>query len=100
MKSKFNLENERIFVMSDFEKYMENRNVIDRVQHTTVTKTEFLALIDKAFPDEEVGNHGQIAQITTTEMTDGTKMQSICFGKIFEVQMKLDFHLKENNLQY
>ena len=26
--------------MSDFEKYMENRNVIDRVQHTNVTKKE------------------------------------------------------------
>ena len=71
---------------------MENRNVIDRVQHTNVTKKELIALIDKAFPDEEVGNHGQIAQITTTEMTDGTKMQSICFGKIFEVQMKLDIY--------
>ena len=55
--------------MSEFEKYMKNRNVIDRVQHTNVTKKELIALIDKAFPDEEVGNHGQIAQITTTEMT-------------------------------
>lgn len=71
--------------MSDFEKYMKNRNMIDRVQHNNVTKKELLELIDKAFPDEEVGNYGQIAQITTTEMTDGTKMQSICFGKIFEV---------------
>ena len=92
LNSKFNLENERRFIMSEFEKYMENRNVIDRVQHTNVTKKELISLIDKAFPDEEVGNHGQIAQITTTEMTDGTKMQSICFGKIFEVQMKLDFN--------
>ena len=48
INSKFNLENERIFVMSDFEKYMENRNVIDRVQHTNVTKKEFLALIGYA----------------------------------------------------
>ena len=71
--------------MSDFEKYIENRNVIDTVQHTHVTKKELLELIDKAFPDEEVGNYGQIAQITTTRMTDGAKMQSICFGKIFEV---------------
>ena len=68
-----------------FEKSIKNINVIDIIQYNNVTKKELLELIDKAFPDEEVGNYGQIAQITTTEMTDGTKMQSICFGKIFEV---------------
>ena len=71
--------------MDEFTKYMEKRNVIGNVQHTQLTKKEILELIDKTFPDEEVGNHGQIAQITTTEMTDGTRMQSICFGKIFKV---------------
>ena len=71
--------------MDEFTKYMEKRNVIDNVQHTQLTKKEILELIDKTFSDEEVGNHGQIAQITTTEMTDGTRMQSICFGKIFKV---------------
>ena len=71
--------------MDEFTKYMEKRNVIDNIQHTSLTKKEILELIDKTFPDEEVGNHGQIAQVTTTEMSDGTKMQSICFGKMFKV---------------
>lgn len=71
--------------MGEFAKYMENRNVIDTTQHIQLTKKEILELIDKTFPDEEVGNHGQIAQLTITEMTDGTRMQSICFGKIFKV---------------
>lgn len=71
--------------MDEFTKYMEKRNVIDNMQHTSLTKKEVLELIDKTFPDEEVGNHGQIAQVTTTEMSDGTKMQSICFGKMFKV---------------
>ena len=71
--------------MDEFTKYMEKRNVIDNVQHTQLTKKEILELIDKTFSDEEVGNHGQIAQVTTTEMSDGTKMQSICFGKMFKV---------------
>jgi hypothetical protein len=71
--------------MDEFTKYMEKRNVIDNIQHTSLTKKEVLELIDKTFPDEEVGNHGQIAQVTTTEMSDGSKMQSICFGKMFKV---------------
>lgn len=71
--------------MDEFAKYMEKRNVIDNISHTQLTKKEVLELIDKTFPDEEVGNHGQIAQVTTTEMSDGTKMQSICFGKMFKV---------------
>ena len=71
--------------MDEFTKYMEKRNVIDNIQYTSLTKKEILELIDKTFPDEEVGNHGQIAQVTTTEMSDGTKMQSICFGKMFKV---------------
>lgn len=64
---------------------MKNRNVIDKVEHINLTKKDMLELINKTFPDEEVGNFGQIAQLTITEMTDGTKMQSICFGKIFDV---------------
>lgn len=71
--------------MDEFEKYIEKRNVIDTVYSTRLTKKEVLELIDKTFLDEEVGNHGQIAQLITTEMSDGTKMQSICFGKIFEI---------------
>lgn len=61
------------------------RNVIERTQHDGVTKEKLLALIEEAFPDEEVGKYGQIAEITTTTMTDGTKLQSVCFGKVFEV---------------
>lgn len=40
---------------------MENRNVIETVVHTTLTKRELIDLINKSFPDEEVGNYGQIA---------------------------------------
>ena len=71
--------------MNEFGNYMEKRNVIDSVQHTSLSKKELIELIRKTFPDEEVGYHGQVAQITTTTMTDGIKMQSVCFGKIFEV---------------
>ena len=65
---------------------MENRNFIETVVHTALTKRELIELINKSFPDEEVGNHGQIAQLSTTTMSDGTKMQNICFGKILKVQ--------------
>ena len=64
---------------------MENRNVIETVVHTALTKRELIDLINKSFPDEEVGNHGQIAQLSTTTMSDGTKMQNVCFGKILKV---------------
>lgn len=64
---------------------MKNRNIIDSVKHINLTKKDMLELINKTFPDEEVGDFGQIVQLTITEMTDGTKMQSICFGKIFDV---------------
>ena len=60
---------------------MENRNVIETVIHTALTKRELLELINKTFPDDEVGIYGQVAQVETTIMSDGTKMQSICFGK-------------------
>lgn len=63
-----------------------NRNVIEIVLHTALTKRELIELINEAFPDEEVGNHGQIAQLSTTIMSDGTKMQNICFGKILKVK--------------
>lgn len=64
---------------------MENRNVIETVVHMALTKRELIDLINKSFPDEEVGNHGQIAQFSTTTMSDGTKMQNVCFGKILKV---------------
>jgi hypothetical protein len=63
---------------------MKNRNVIDSVKHISLTKKDMIELINKTFPDEEVSNFGQIAQLTIMEMTDGTKTQSICFGKIFD----------------
>ena len=59
---------------------MGNRNVIETVVHTALTKRELIDLINKSFPDEEVGNHGQIAQLS-----DGTKMQNVCFGKILKI---------------
>lgn len=33
---------------------MENRNVIEIVLHTALTKRELIELINEAFPDEEV----------------------------------------------
>ena len=42
---------------------MKNRNVIETVVHTALTKRELIDLINKSFSDEEVGNHGQIAQL-------------------------------------
>ena len=63
---------------------LENRNFIETVVHTALTKRELIESINKSFPDEEVGNNGQIAQLTTTIMSDGTKMQNICFGKILK----------------
>lgn len=64
---------------------MKNINAIDSIKHINLTKKDMLELINNNFLDEEVGDFGQIAQLTITEMTDGTKMQSICFGKIFDV---------------
>ena len=64
---------------------MENRNVIETVVHTALTKRELIDAINKTFPDDEIGDQGIIAYISTTEMTDGTKMQAICFGKILEL---------------
>ena len=49
-----------------------NRNVIEIVLHTALTKRELIELINEAFPDEEVGNHGQIAHLSTTITSDGT----------------------------
>lgn len=65
-----------------------NRNVIEIVLHTALTKRELIKLINEAFPNEEVGDHGQIAQLSTTIMSDGTRMQNVCFGKILKVNKK------------
>lgn len=78
IKNKIKQQNER------YGKNMKNTNNIDSVQHISLTKKDIIELIENTFPDEEVGNYGQVAQLTITEMTDGTKMQSICFGKIFK----------------
>ena len=64
---------------------MENRNVIEIVTNDKLTKRELIEVINKTFPDDEIGDKGIIAYISTTEMTDGTKMQTICFGKILEL---------------
>ena len=47
---------------------MKNRNVIETVIHTALTKRELLEVINKTFPDDEVGNHGQIAQVSMMYM--------------------------------
>lgn len=63
----------------------EKRNVIECIQHTKLTKKDLIDLINQDFPDEEVGTLGQIASVVTTRMTDGTIMQSVCFGTILSV---------------
>ena len=70
--------------MDEFARFIKKRNAIETTHHAHLTKNEILKLIDQTFPDEEVGKHGQVAQLTTTVMSDGTRMQSICFGKILE----------------
>nr|DAK87511.1 MAG TPA: hypothetical protein [Bacteriophage sp.]DAV23347.1 MAG TPA: hypothetical protein [Bacteriophage sp.]DAZ72104.1 MAG TPA: hypothetical protein [Caudoviricetes sp.] len=64
---------------------MKNRNEIEIVTNDKLTKRELIDAINKTFPDDEIGDQGIIAYISTTEMTDGTKMQTICFGKILEL---------------
>ena len=63
----------------------DKRNVIESTQNTVLTKKKLFDLINKTFSDDEVGAFGQIAHVTTTRMTDGTIMQTICFGKILDV---------------
>lgn len=64
---------------------MKNRNEIEIVTNDKLTKRELIDAINKTFPYDEIGDQGIIAYISTTEMTDGTKMQTICFGKILEL---------------
>ena len=64
---------------------MNNRNVIECATSTQLTKEQLIDLIHKTFPDAEVGSHGKIVTVTTTELTDGRKMQTVCFGKFLEV---------------
>lgn len=64
---------------------MKNRNEIEIVTNDKLTKRELIDAINKTFYDDEIGDQGIIAYISTTEMTDGTKMQAICFGKILEL---------------
>lgn len=64
---------------------MKNRNEIEIVTNDKLTKRELIDAINKTFPDDEIGDQGIIAYISTTEMTDGTKMQTICFVKILEL---------------
>lgn len=63
---------------------MKNKNIIETVAHKAMTKQEIIDAINKTFPDDAVGGYGQIAQVITTTMTDGTVMQSVCFGKVLE----------------
>ena len=85
-KNKSSLNNWKFdFLAMIGDRKMENRNVIETVVHIALTKRELIELINKSFPDEEVGNYGQIAQLITTTMSDGTKMQDVCFGKILKV---------------
>ncbi len=64
---------------------MENKNVIGTIMHATLTKKEIIEIINRTFPDEEVGNYGKIVQVETVVAKDGTKMQSVCFCKPLNV---------------
>lgn len=64
---------------------MKNRNEIEIVTNDKLTKRELIDAINKTFPDDEIGDQGIIVYISTTEMTDGTLMQSVCFSKILEL---------------
>ena len=64
---------------------MKNRNEIEIVTNDKLTKRELIDAINKTFPDDEIGDQGIIVYISTTEMTDGTLMQSVCFAKILEL---------------
>lgn len=63
---------------------MKNRNVIETISRMDLTKKELIEMIERNFPDNEVGTHGTIAEITNTTMTDGTIMQGIMFGKVMK----------------
>lgn len=45
-----------------------------------ISKENLIKAINEAFPDDIL-----IASVSTVEMTDGTKTQSVCFGKILDV---------------
>ena len=60
---------------------MKNRNEIEIVTNDKLTKRELIDAINKTFPDDEIGDQGIIVYISTTEMTDGTLMQSVCLVK-------------------
>ena len=55
IKNKIKQQNER------YGKNMKNTNRIDSVQHISLTKKDIIELIENTFPDEEVGNYGQVA---------------------------------------
>lgn len=61
---------------------MDKRNVVESISHKNITKEDLFDLISKAFPEDEISVSGLIGTITTTEMTDGTIMQSVTFGKV------------------
>lgn len=48
---------------------MKNRNEIEIVTNDKLTKRELIDAINKTFPDDEIGDQGIIAYISTTEMT-------------------------------
>lgn len=62
--------------------FMDKRNVVESISHKNITKEDLFELISKAFPEDEIATSGLIGTITTTEMTDGTIMQNVTFGKV------------------
>lgn len=59
-----------------------NRNIIQSTSTQQLTKKELIEMVKENYPDEEAEFHGQIAQMTTITMADGTQQQSILFGRI------------------
>lgn len=60
---------------------MENNiNMVKFATHDLISKENLIKAINEAFPDDIL-----IASVSTVEMTDGTKAQSVCFGKILDI---------------
>ena len=59
-------------------------NGIQKISQRSLRKEELIEAINKTFPDLEFDSE-TIAYVVTTTMADGTKMQSVCFGKLLDL---------------
>jgi hypothetical protein len=61
------------------------RNVVESITTIALTKAELIKAIEEAFPDETTNSRGTIAVLVKTELTDGTKNQTLTIGKTLNV---------------